>query len=113
MNLNLWIYYAIYVWLAIALLLLYTAWRKNAGEKITSVLLIMSAVFLLSSTSFGIKLVLSRDGYTNRVYGMVGLNVLLCAVCGFYLAITRRLVTAFAGIILALDWLYWAMLFPS
>ena len=51
MNLNLWIYYAIYVWLVIPLLLLYTAWRKNAGEKITSVLLIMSAVFLLSSTS--------------------------------------------------------------
>ncbi len=106
MNSNLWIYYAIYVWLIITLVFLYTAWRKDSGEKITFVLLAVSAVVLLSATSRGIKLILLGEDYTNRVYVTIGVNMLLSVACGLYLATTRRFIAATAGLMLLLGWLY-------
>lgn len=110
MNPNLWIYYAIYVWLALPLVLLYMAWRKNTREKITFVLLIVSAVALLSATSRGVKLALLGEDYTNRLYVTIGLNILLSVASGVYLVITRRFIAALAGVMLVLGWFYMGVL---
>ena len=52
---NLWINYAISIWLVTPLLLLAVAWRSNKREKLTFVLLLVSAALLLSATVRDIK----------------------------------------------------------
>src|SRR5215467_10885178 len=97
---NLWIYYALYIWLALSPLLLYIAWRKGTGEKATFFFLTVSAVVLLLANSHGIRLALLGQDFTNRLHVTIALNGLLSVACGVYLATTRRFIAALAGAML-------------
>ncbi len=91
---------------AAAIVLLSVAWRRNKKEKATFVLLLLSGILLLSVTVRDIKWILLGGDYTNRLYLTVGLNMLLSATCGFYLAFTRRFLAALSAIVLVFGWLY-------
>jgi hypothetical protein len=101
-----WIDYAFYACLAAPFVLLPMAWRKNTKEKVTFILLIISAIVLASAFSGGGKLFFLGEDYSTRLYTMIGLQMLLCTLCGVYLAITRRFTAAVAGVLLSLAWLY-------
>ena len=105
MRSNLFIY-GIYASLLLPIALLSVAWRRNQREKATFVLLLVSGILLLSATVRDIKWVLLGADYTNRLYVTIGLNMLLAAVCGLYLAFTRRFLAALSAIVLVFGWLY-------
>jgi hypothetical protein len=98
--------YGIYASLLLPIVLLSVAWRRNKGEKATFVLLLVSGILLLSATVRDTKWVLLGGDYTNRLYVTIGLNMLLAAACGLYLAFTRRFLAALSAIVLAFAWLY-------
>jgi hypothetical protein len=106
MHASLWTNYAIYAWLLVPPILLAIAWRRNKREKLSIILLFFSSVVLLSATMRDVKWVLLGADYTNRLYVTIGLNLLLSILCGLYLAVTRRLLAALAGMILGLAWFY-------
>jgi hypothetical protein len=98
--------YEIYAWLLLPIFLLSVAWRRNKREKATFALLLVSGILLLSATVPDIKWVLLGRDYTNRLYVTIGLNMLLAAACGLYLAFTRRFLAALSAIVLVFGWLY-------
>jgi len=98
--------YGIYASLLVPVVLLSVAWRRNKREKATFVLLLVSGILLLSATVRDIRWVLLGADYTNRLYVTIGLNVFLAAVCGLYLAFTRRFLAALSAIVLVFRWLY-------
>lgn len=98
--------YGIYASLLLPSVLLCVAWRRNKREKTTFVLLLVSGILLLSATVRDIKWILLGGDYTNRLYVTIGLNMALAAVCGLYLAFTRRLLAALSAIVLVFGWLY-------
>src|SRR3954468_7557223 len=98
--------YEIYASLLLPLVLLSVAWRRNKREKATFGLLLVSEILLLSATVRDIKWVLLGADYTNRLYVTIGLNMLLAAVCGLYLAFTRRFLAALSALVLVFGWLY-------
>jgi hypothetical protein len=98
--------YGIYASLLLPIVLLFVAWRRNKREKATFVFLLVSGIMLLSATVRDIKWVLLGADYTNRLYVTIGLNMLLGAMCGLYLAFTRRFLAALSAIVLVFGWLY-------
>ena len=98
--------YEIYASLLLPFVLLFVAWRRNKREKATFVLLLVSGILLLSATMRDIRWVLLGADYTNRLYVTIGLNMLLAAVCGLYLAFTRRFLAALSAIVLVFGWFY-------
>jgi hypothetical protein len=88
------------------IVLLSVAWRRNKREKATFVLLLVSGILLLLATVRDIKWVLLGGDYTNRLYITIGLNMLLAAACGLYLAFTRRFLAALLAMVLVFAWLY-------
>jgi hypothetical protein len=98
--------YGIYAPLLLPIVLLSVAWRRNKREKATFVLLLVSGILLLSATVRDIKWVLLGGDYTNRLYVAIGLNMLLAAACGLYLAFTRRFLAALSAIALVFGWFY-------
>ncbi len=97
---------AIYASLLLPIVLLSVAWRRNKRERATFVLLLVSGILLLSATVRDIRWVLLGGDYTNRLYVTIGVNMLISALCGFYLAFTRRFLAALSAIVLAFGWLY-------
>jgi hypothetical protein len=98
--------YGIYASLLLPIVLLSVAWRRNKREKATFVLLLVSGILLLSATARNIKWVLLGWDYTDRLFVTIGLNMLLAAGCGLYLAFTRRFLAALSAILLVFAWLY-------
>ena len=98
--------YGIYASLLLPIVLLTVAWHRNRREKATLILLLVSGILLLSATVRDIRWVLLGADYTNRLYVTIGLNMLLAAVCGLYLAFTRRFLAALSAIVLVFGWLY-------
>ena len=101
--------YGIYASLLLPIVPLFVAWRRNKKEKTTFVLLLVSGLLLVSATERGIKWVLIGGDYTNRLYATIGLNMLLAAICGLYLAFTRRFLAALSAIVLVFGWLYFGL----
>jgi len=97
---------AIYASLLLPIILLSVAWRRNKKEKASLVLLFFSAILLISATLRDIRWVLLGGDYTNRLYVTIGMNMLISALCGLYLAYTRRFLAALSAIVLAFGWLY-------
>jgi len=98
--------YVVYTVLLLPLVLLSVAWRRNKREKATFVLLVVSGILLLAATVRDIKWVLLGGDYTNRLYVTIGVNMLLSALCGLYLAFTHRFLAALSAVVLFLGWLY-------
>jgi len=98
--------YGIYASLLLPIVLVFVAWRRNKREKATLVLLLVSGILLLSATVRDVKWVMLGGDYTNRLYVTIGLNMLLSAMCGLYLAVTRRFLAALSAIMLVFGWLY-------
>jgi hypothetical protein len=96
----------ILVALAVPLLLVGAAWRRDHKEKITSVFLALSTALALAASVHDVKWALLGPDYSNRLYATIGINMAIAVILGLYLGITRRWVAALAAIILALDWLY-------
>jgi hypothetical protein len=98
--------YETYASLLLPIILLSLAWRRNKKENATFVLLLISGLLLLSATVRDVKWAVLGGDYTHRLYVTIGLNTLLAAVCGLYLAFTRRFLAALSAIVLVLGWLY-------
>ncbi len=88
------------------MVLLPVAWRRDKREKATLVLLFVSGILLLSATVRDVRWVLLGGDYTNRLYVTIGMNMLIAALCGLYLALTRRFLAALSATVLAFGWLY-------
>src|SRR5215470_16858791 len=98
--------YGIYASLLLPIILLSLAWGRNKKENATFVLLLVSGLLLLSATVRNIKWALLGGDYTHRLYVTIEVNILLAAICGLYLACTRRFLAALSATVLALGWLY-------
>jgi hypothetical protein len=98
--------YGIYALLLLPVVLLSVAWRKNKKEKATCFLLLLSGILLLSATVRDIKWILLGGDYSNRLHVTIGMNMVLSAMCGLYLAITRRFLAALSAIVLFFGWCY-------
>jgi len=90
--------------LALPFLLLAVAWTQKSREKITYVLLTISAFLLLAAFAHPVKVMLLGPDYDDRLYFSIGLNILTAIAIAIYLAITRRWIAALAALILAFDW---------
>jgi len=97
---------AIYVLVALPLPLLAVAWRRDDREKITFILLVLSAALLLSATVRSVKVGLLGPDHSARLFATIEGNMALVVLIGLYLAVTRRWLAASAAFLLAIGWLY-------
>ena len=80
-------------------------WSRTNRRPIELSILTLSAVLLLTAFVRNLKLTFLGGDYSDRLYTTIGANLLVALGLGFYLAIKRRWLAAFAAIVLAFGWL--------
>ena len=98
--------YLIYACLILPLPLLAIAWSRKARQPFEFSILTLSAVLFVAAGIRPMKLALLGTDYSNRLYITIGINLVLDAALGFYMAMKGRSIAAVAAaVILALGWL--------